>query len=156
MNTIKIKKYSDVIEEMTAQAAIRPGHLVEINAAGNVQNHSTADGNVLPMFALEDELQGRGIDDNYAANAPVQVWVPGRGDVVYAVLADNENVTRGEWLVSNGNGELKAKTSFGSQDSFSDVEGGNTIVGQAIESLDLSDSSGTWPAARRRIKVRIY
>ena len=104
-NTIKLKKYSDVIEEFVADAAITPGMLVALNASGAVIPHGEAAGNAIPMFALEDELQGKTIDDAYAADDPVQVWIAGRGDIVNAIA--NESITAGAFLVSAGNGKLK-------------------------------------------------
>ncbi len=143
-NTIKIKKYSDVIEEMKAAAAITPGFLVEESAAGVVRKHSVASGNAIPMFALEDELQGKTIDDAYTTDDQVQVWIPGRGDMVYGLLAVGQNVTVGTFLVSNGDGYLKAvadSASFGDDDSAK-------IIGVANEAVNAS-------AAAARIIVRI-
>lgn len=143
-NTIKIKKYSDVIEEMKAAAAITPGFLVEESAAGVCRAHSTASGNAIPMFALEDELQGKTITDAYAENDQVQVWIPGRGDMVYGLLAQGQNVTQGAFLVSNGDGHLKSVTdssSFGDDDPAK-------IIGVATESVNAS-------ARAARIIVRI-
>ena len=80
-NTIKVKKYSDVIEEMVASAAVTPGMLLIIESTGKVKAHNQADKDVFPIFALEDELQGKGIDEAYAANDPVQCWIPYRGDM---------------------------------------------------------------------------
>ena len=151
-NTIKLKNYSKVHEEYVAVAAITPGMLVEYTSAGKVQKHSSAGQNMIPMFALEDELQGKGIDDNYAADAPVQVWVAGRGDQVYALLKDGENVAIGDLLESAGDGYL--------QKHVADIESGgdyiytNQIVGEAIEALDLSSSSGAEPT--QRLQIRIY
>ena len=155
MRTIKVKKYSDLIEEHVAEhAVITPGMLVTPSSANKVRPHNEAEGNAIPMFALEDELQGKNIDVNYAIGDPVQVWIPGRGDQVYAILKDDENVAVGDFLVSAGNGELQKKTLLESMESHA-VDSRMTIVAQAIEAVDLSDSSGTWPASRRRIKVRI-
>jgi len=143
-NTIKIKKYSDVVEEMKANAAITPGMLVEEMTTGNVRAHATPSGNAIPMFALEDELQGKTIDDAYAQNDQVQVWIPGRGDMVYGLLAVGQNITKGTFLVSNGAGYLTALTdsaSFGDDDSLK-------IVGVATESVNAT-------AAAARIIVRI-
>ncbi len=101
-HSVIIKKYSDVIEEFVANAAITPGHLVEVAlSTGKVRVHATASGNVLPMFALENELEGEGIDDAYAASDPVQVWVPGRGDIVNALLADGQTIAIGDFLFSS-------------------------------------------------------
>jgi len=130
-NTIKLKKYSDVIEEFVAGAAITPGMLVTLNADGKVIPHGEAAGNAIPMFALEDELQGKTIDDAYKAGAPVQVWVAGRGDIVNAIAGAVINA--GDFLVSDGTGKLKpAGTGTGS------------VVGQALAAA----SSGNRVAVR--------
>ena len=141
-NTVKVKKYSDIVEEYTAAAAITPGMLLELTSASKVQKHSTAGGNMIPMFALEDELQGNGIDDAYAADDQVQVWVAGRGDMVYALLKDGEDVSVGDYLESAGDGYLKKHTTGTAANS-------NAIVGQALEALDLSGSSGADPSSQR-------
>lgn len=143
-NTIKIKKYSDVVEEMKAAAAITPGFLVEESSAGICRKHSSPSGNAIPMFALEDELQGKTIDEDYSTDDRVQVWIPGRGDMVYALLAVGQNVTVGTFLVSNGDGYLKANSdpdSFGNDDPAK-------IVGVAVESVNAT-------SAASRIIVRI-
>ena len=104
-NTIKVKNYSNVQEEFTATAvAITPGYLLEVTSSGTVQAHSTAGGNVFPMFAVEDDLQGNGVDDNYAVSAQIQCWIPYRGDMVYAWLKDGESVVPGNFLESAGDG----------------------------------------------------
>lgn len=148
-NTIKIKKYSDVIEEYTATAvAITPGMLLEPTSGGLIQAHSVVDGDVLPMFALENELKGEGIDDDYAVSDKIQVWIPGRGDQVYALLANGENVAIGDFLTSNGDGYLKKYAS-----SSGTWEYPMSIVAQALEAVDMSGSSAADPSGR--IKVRI-
>jgi len=146
-NTIKLKKYLNIIEEYEAEAAIIPGELIELNSSGNVQVHSTAGGNSLHMFALEDELQGNGIDDAYAAGDRVQVWIPTRGDQVYAILADGNDVSIGDFLESNGSGELQLHTpdfmNYESADSDTTITAyTNQIVGVALEAVDTSGSSG--------------
>lgn len=123
--TIKIKKYSDVIEEYAAGGTITPGHLVALNSAGKVIVHATEAGVILPMFALEDELQGKVIYDTYKEDDRVQVWIPGRGDEVYALLAANESVNIGDYLVSKGGGTLKKLASNTVADS--------QIIGFAVE-----------------------
>jgi hypothetical protein len=146
-NTIKVKKYADVIEEITATAvAITPGALLELTSAGLVQAHSVAGGSCLPMFALEDELQGKGISDNYAVSVKVQVWIPGRGDQVYALLLNGEHIEIGDFLTSSGTGKLKKL------DTESDGTQVEAIVGVAVEAVDDSGSAGTDTG---RIIVRI-
>jgi len=163
-NTIKIKKYSDVVEEYPADATIYPGSLIQINTEAEVKVHASAGGNVLPMFALEDELQGKGIDDAYAAGDRVQCWIPNRGDIVLAILADGQSCVEGDFLESNGAGYLQVHTPE-EVSSGSGQEGGfsiyhNQIVGIALEEMDaLSDSSGQdvggGLGVNKRIRVRI-
>lgn len=130
-NTIKLKKYLDIIEEYTAtNAAITPGALLELTSVGLVKAHSDAGGVALPMFALEDELQGKEINDNYAANDKIQVWVAVRGEIVFANIADNEDVSIGDYLVSAGDGTLRVVSSGD----------GSVYVGQAVAALDRSAS----------------
>lgn len=147
-NTIKIKKHNDVIEERVAAATITPGMLIELTSADKVQAHSVSGGPVTPpMFALEDELQGNGITDNYVADNVVQIWVAGRGDQVYALLADGENASIGEKLVSNGDGYLKCA----SGDSGTD----EAFVAIALEAVDRSTSSGGDTNVTGRIEVMV-
>jgi hypothetical protein len=147
-NTIKLKKYSDVIEEYTAGGTILPGMLLLYSANDTVIAHNDdAPANCFPMFALEDALQGKDIDDTYASGDPVQCWIPGRGDQVYAILEDGANVSVGTFLESNGAGYLQAYTS-------------GKVVAQSLETLDLSGSSGEEESVgplgfNKRIKVRI-
>jgi len=143
MNTIKVKKYSDVIEEFVAAGTITPGMLVELDTTGKVKAHSDEDGNVLPMFALEDELQGKTIDDNYVATDPVQVWIPYRGDQVNAILAAGENVSIGTFLTSDGTGKLHAAPAL-----TSTGDAPLQIVGVATEAVNAA-------SADARIIIRI-
>jgi len=164
-NTIKLKKYNDIINEYDAAAAIIPGELIELTTAGTVRAHATEGGNVLPMFALEDELQGNDIDDAYAADDKVQCWVTVRGEEVYAILEDNNHVHIGDFLESNGAGELQLY--YVDIGSGGEVEYGHSIVGIALEEIDLTGSSGAESSGwgydssvsplgfNRRIKIRV-
>ncbi len=128
--TVKIKKYFDVIIEHEAAGTITPGHLVALNNENKVAVHAADAGRALPMFALEDELQGRGIGTNYTAGEPVQVWVAGRGEEVYAILEANENVSIGDFLVSKGNGKLKKIAS----DTVADAQ----VIGVALTASNVN------------------
>lgn len=147
-NTVKVKKYSDIIEEYEAVAAITPGNFLELTAAGKVQKHSVEGGNAIPMIALEDELQGKGIDDDYAAGDRVQVWIPGRGDQAYVLLEDGETVVIGSWLMLNGAGRVQLLDA----ETLSAAEA-LSVVAQSLEALDLSGSSGV--ETTNRLLVRI-
>lgn len=150
-NTIKLKNYLNVFEEYEANAGITPGHLIEVMSTGKVRVHAAADGNCLPMFAIEDDLQGKTIDEAYVAADRVQCWIPQRGDQVNAILADEETVAIGDFLVSAGGGELKK---FDVAASAAVIEAPALIVGVALTALDLSSSSAA-SVANTRIVVRI-
>lgn len=158
--TVKVKNFSDVNEELVAAGTIYPGMLLELTSSGTVQAHSTAGGNFLHMFAFEDELQGGNIDDTYSADDPVQVWIPGRGDIVYAIVADDNDIAIGDFLESNGAGYLQ-EHSGDVWDSSGAPSVTNQIVGQAIEAVDTlqssseSESSASPLGLARRIKVRL-
>ena len=146
-HTIKIKKYSDVIEELTSAAVVlTPGMLLEVINGGYVAVHGSSEGSVTPpMFALEDELQGRGIDDNYATFSKIQVWIPGRGDRVYALLKSGESVIVGDKLASGGDGTLIKHVSASVKP--------NQIVAIAMEAVDMSGSSGVDPGGRIDVMI---
>lgn len=148
-NTIKLKKYLDVTKELAAAAAIRPGMLIELASATTVQAHSTQDGNALSMWALEDELQGKQINDNYATGDRVQCWIAQRGEEIYALLADGQNASVGSFLTSNGDGYLRVYTGGSAATEDLPLE----IVAQALEAVDRSSSSGGDTNVTGRIKV---
>lgn len=156
-NTIKIKNYSNVFMEYAAAAAtIYPGCLIQLGSAGTVAVHSTAGGNAFPMFAIEDSLQGKGIDDNYATADKVQCWIPNRGDIVYGILADGQTIAKGDFLESNGAGYLQKHTpDAGSQDSIYQ----NAIVGISLDTESSAagseDSDINFLSVNRRIAVLI-
>lgn len=153
-NTIKVKKYVDIVEEYVANATITPGHLVEVMSTGKVRVHATQDGNVLPIFALEDELQGKLITDDYAADDQVQCWITVRGSKVYALLANGETAVIGSFLSSNGDGTLKVITPVTiSSDIPTWTEYDNPIVGIALEAVDMSGSSGVDPSGRIIVRI---
>lgn len=163
-NTIKIKKYSDVIEEYEAKSAITPGMVLQLNSDDTVQKHSTSGGNAVPYVALEDELQGKGINDNYAAADKVQVWVPNRGDIAYLLLADEQTIAIGDYVMSNGFGKVTKMVNESWESA--DAQAANTlydkvIIGQAVEAVDLStlpegsESSAAGDYYNPRIKIRI-
>jgi len=147
--TIKLKKYVDIINEYDAGAAITPGMLLTLAADGDVDLNSDAGAPCEKLFALEDELQGRTIDTDYDAADPVQCWSTVPGEEVLAWLANGEDVSIGDRLVSNGDGQLKAYTEAASAAVV--VE--EYVIGIALEAVDMSGSSGVDPTGR--IKVRI-
>ena len=136
--------------EKVANAVITPGNLIEVMSTDKVRKHASAGQNAERMFALEDDLQGNDITDDYAASDQVLLAVFKSGDRVNAILADGQNVVIGDELESNGSGELQKHTA----DSAGAVEYPDAIVGVADEAIDSSDSATT-AVASRRIRIRI-
>lgn len=114
-NTIIVKNSGPqgLIEEKIASAAgITPGALLEEDGATKAKVHATAKKSFLPMFAIEDSLQGKEITDTYAKDDPMRVWYPFRGSMVYALLKQNHAaVAIGAYLTSAGDGTLQAQAS---------------------------------------------
>ena len=148
-NTIKLKKYSDIIEEYPVATAktVTPGMLIEMTSTGAIQPHSSAGKFAEKIFALENELEGGNIDTAYAAGDQTQCWVPGRGDQVYAFLADNESASIGSVLESNGAGALQVA----SVETASGITYPGSVVAVALEAIDTTNSA----VATARIAVRI-
>lgn len=158
--TIKLKKYSDVIIEKVAHAAITPGMLVALNSLDKVAAHATAGGNVVPiMFALEDELQGKDINDNYTAGDVVQVWVAGRGDVVNALANDDDTFAIGNFVESDGYGRIRVHVADPGDSTTGSVQ--NAIIGVVTKAVTLgaygsgseSSAGGTYQNPRIEIMV---
>jgi hypothetical protein len=112
--------------EDVATVAITPGYLVERNATG-VAPHSTA-GDVANLhFAVEDDMVGDTIDDEYAIGANVIFKTYAAGSGIYAVVAAAATaITKGAFLASAGDGTLE-------------LAGTDVIaVAQALEAVDNS------------------
>ena len=130
------------IAQATA-VAITPGMLLQYSSvAGRCEAHGVSGGVHNRMFAIEDALQGREIGTDYDANDNVQFVSCRPGDEVYAWLKDGENVARGDYLESNGDGGLVAWTSVGV-----------APVGVVLEDLDLSGSANLTNDGRVKIEV---
>ena len=141
------------IDKATA-VAITPGYLLQLDSvAGQIEAHATAGGNQARMFAIEDALQGKEIGDDYGVSTLVQYHTCRPGDEVYAMLKDGENVARGDYLESNGDGTLRKLIPYSvGNDSADDTVYTNNIVGQALEAVDASLSA---IITDQRIRVEI-
>jgi hypothetical protein len=129
-----------------AAGTILPGYLVYMTnaAADTVAIHATASGNVCPvMVAVEDSLQGKGITDLYTSGAQVQCEILLPGDVFYGMVADGQNIAKGDLLESAGAGTLQKYTA-----DSTGIYYPKQIVGQALEAVDMSSSAGADPSGR--------
>jgi hypothetical protein len=147
--TIKIKKYEDILREHQAVAAIIPGSVIELASTNKVQKCATAGGKWAGMVAVEDALQGKGINDAYAANDQVQVWVTQRGEVAYLLVEDEENIVIGDFVEVATGGRIRKFTSA------------TVAIGIALEAKNLSslpegsESSAGGDYYNPRIKVQL-
>ena len=91
-------------KEGEASAVITPGDLIEFGGANELRVHATVGGQARRAFALENDLIGKGITDDYAAGDTVQYGVFPHGAEVYANAG--EAVTLGDALESGGDGTL--------------------------------------------------
>jgi hypothetical protein len=97
--------------EALSAAGLTPGHVVERTSADLFQKHSAAKGIVAPfMVAVEDDLQGKDVDDAYGSGVLVQANVLRAGDEANVFLAAGENVVIGDKLESDGAGCLQKYT----------------------------------------------
>lgn len=133
IHTIKLKSYLDVFIEKKAHEAFYPGALLLLNADDELEVHDDdAPAAFVPIIAIEDALQGKGVDDAYAEGDWVRGWIPTRGDIFYGILADGEHVAIGEFVQSYGtSGYLEKQTGTGH------------AVAIALQHLDLSGSDSS-------------
>jgi len=136
--------------EGVANAAITPGHLIEIMTTGKLRVHATAAGMALPMFALSESYAGGGIDDAYASNDQVCYAQCKSGDEIYGWLKNGVTSTVGAFLESDGAGGFQLSTHA--------VTNATTAaawpVAIALEAVNNS-GGGTGPNSAARIKVRV-
>lgn len=124
--------------EAAALGAITPGMLIERGTNG-VQAHSTAGGPATPAFAVEYDLTGGTIDDDYAAGDQVIYRTFAPGSAVYALVAAGAAAIAGNALLqSAGDGTMLTAATD------------DVAVAQALEAVDNSGGSEV-----ARIKIEI-
>jgi len=145
--TISLKA-PGVREEDTASEVITPGHLIEFGGSNDIQKHSSAGSDVQPLIAVENDVVGDGVDTDYVSGERVQYDAPHTGAIYLMRLADGENVTRGTFLESAGDGTVQAAGTASSSGAHV------AVVGQADEDLDLSGSAGEDPSNKIKVRIR--
>jgi hypothetical protein len=134
-----ILKGDFVRKERVANAAITPGDLVEIMSTGKLRRHGTMGSAAQRAFALENDLIGKTIADDYAANDQAQYGVFYPGAEVYAWLQINESCSIGDFLESDGTGKLQVAST--------PIEGSNVAI--ALEAI----TGGGGVAKRVKVEV---
>ena len=97
-----------IAKEREASATITPGNLIELQSTGFVRNHSVLGGPAQKAFALENDLIGKGITDDYVNGDLVRYGVFPAGAEVYARVS--EAVTTGDFLESAADGRLQTQS----------------------------------------------
>ncbi len=107
--TITVKSFYSCQGEAKAAAAITPGMLVERTSAAidTVQAQATHSVNTPRMIALEDDLQGKTIDQAYATGDPVKFRTFLPGDEALVILATSQVIAKGDKLESAGAGLVR-------------------------------------------------
>jgi len=140
--TIRLKEVG-IRFERPAGGTITPGNLVALTRLDTFVRHPSAANKTTAMFAVENELLGLGIDDNYAANDLVQVEHFDQGDWVLATLAAGATkVWEGDFLESDGAGNLRLVGV--------DYQQGASAIAQAMETVD---NSGGGTVARIMVAI---
>lgn len=110
-NTIWLKGEREAYQEARAAGAVKPGHCVELIAAGTVQVVGTAGKDTSFAIAVEDALQGLTINDGYSTGDLVRYVVCESGVEVQARLAAGATaVVIGDILTFSNDGTLKKAT----------------------------------------------
>jgi hypothetical protein len=138
--------------EHPAGGTITPGMLIALGSGGTVAVHAVAGGSAPErMFALEDDLQGKGITDTYASTNTVRAAICPPGTEIYALCAAAQSIAIGDKLESAGTGYLREHIPQGvnitSPGTAARVQ---QVVAIALEALD-----STSPVGASRLKVRV-
>src|SRR5690554_1901297 len=127
-------------EEAIASGVCKPGHLLKLDSAAKVLVHGSQGGFGERLFATEDALQGKTVDDSFGIGDLVPYRVAAPGEVLYAWIKAGETIVIGDQLISGGDGTLIKTTGTPTQ-----------IMAVALEAIDLSDTGDV----ATRIAVRI-
>ena len=123
-------------KEAIVGTILTPGMLVDVDASG-LKPHAVDGGNALPLFGVENDLEGTAISHAYSTGERGFYRHCMPGEEVYAWLEQGESVVPGDFLISVGNGRLKKDT------GESSTAGEMPIVARSEETLDLSTSGLT-------------
>jgi hypothetical protein len=125
-----------ISKEADASGSITPGMLIEKISSGKVRAHGSAGCDAQRMFAVENDLVGSEIGTAYTDGNKVLYKVFQPGNEVYARLTTSQTIAIGDYLESNGDGNLRKHAS----DSAGVVEYPEGIVGIAQEAVTTTSS----------------
>lgn len=132
-------------EELVAAGTITPGMLCEVTTSGTVKAHSKEGGYAERLIALEDALQGHGVDTNYSALDQVFMAVAQPGEVFNMLIAAGEDGAPGVAVCSNGDGKLECTDNMTS----------SGVLKQIIGYIDASEPAFTTLSSAALKAVRL-
>lgn len=132
------------IKEALASGSVAPGMLLKRSSATQVVAHNVAAGFAQKLFAIEDDLQGKGVADVYATTTRLRFHVASAGDEIAALITTGQTLVAGDLLMSAGDGKL---TKFVAQNTgdLDSTDGGvdiavNQVVAVALEAVTTAPS----------------
>ncbi len=145
-----ILKGDPIRKEAVADEVLTPGMLVNFDSDQELQKHPTAGGNAQPMFVVEEEFIGDGIDTTYAIGDQVQYVVARPGDEIYAWATTSQTIEKGDPLESAGDGTLQKHTAPSVNEAGATTV---TVYHDAIVGYAAEDVTTTAAAARMKIEA---
>ena len=134
-------------EALVASAVVTPGMLLAMTSTGAARPHNVAAGMASPLFAREDEYEGKSIDDTIAIGSLVGIWACTSGDQIYSLVkAGAAAIVAGDYLESAGDGTFQKSTHA--------VTSATTAAAVPVaRALEAVDNSGGGSAVRIRVEV---
>lgn len=109
-NTIHLGGDGVLVNDLVAIETITPGMIIERqNDSGTLKFgvQDTASEDCARIFALNQSMLNKGVDDNYAAGDLVEAIVAKPGCVIWGLIASGQNITQGQYLEAAGDGTFK-------------------------------------------------
>ena len=97
----------DEIEKI-ASGALVPGMLAKVDTNDKLLAHATEFGRAEHIVVAPDTYRGNGLSETtYAIGDRVKAFIPKKGRRTLALLKDGQNVIKGDFLCSKGDGTLR-------------------------------------------------
>lgn len=106
--TILNAQATTVVNEYLIGEVAKPGHIVFLNSANKLMLQSAAGVAVQVQVLLEDDLQGRAVSTDYAANTVARAAVLRSGDRFYGRLVASFTGKVGAYMAVATGGQVQA------------------------------------------------
>lgn len=105
--TILLSNCYALQREGKTAGVVRPGMLLNIRNQAAIVAHNEAGQECQVAVAVENDLVGKGIDDNYANPEQIRYVILGDGERFFGIIDENQNIVAGDLLSSSGDGTLR-------------------------------------------------